>query len=149
MPFAQVSALVIDDQAPRRKLLESVLKAAGVGRVLTAGDVSAAVQILTAPQAAIDCVLCAQDMAVMSGLALLQRVRAGRNSVVPRDLRFILVTDEASEVLVQGAIRFDVTGFLLEPFTTDTVTKALVYAFNRDVLLKSPGYYAKTDVPAA
>jgi DNA-binding NarL/FixJ family response regulator len=83
----------------------------------------------------------------MTGLALLQRIRAGRNTVIPRDIRFIMLTGDSSPDLVRAAAALDVNGFIKKPITVGTVIKTVHLAFGRQQQLKPAADYAKIALP--
>ena len=141
--FKDVSFLIIDDSAVSRELMEGVLQNADVGKVRTANSVFAAAGILADPGTTTDCIICDHHMDGMTGLALLQRIRAGRNAVVPRDLKFIMLTGDSNPALVQAAARLDVNGFIKKPITVGAVMKTIHLAFGRTPRLKSALDYAK------
>ncbi|MGZ6186752.1 MAG: response regulator [Candidatus Binataceae bacterium] len=144
-PLSSVSFLVVDDETTTLDLLEGMLRAGGAKAVFVATSVAKAVETLLANK--IDCILCDHRMEGFTGLAFLQRVRAGRNNLIARDTRFILVTAYASGPVVNTAKLLDVDGFVTKPFTADVVMKAIQLAFATDHFLKSPAFYAKTELP--
>lgn len=84
----------------------------------------------------------------MTGLALLQRIRAGRNTVIARDMRFIMLTGDTSPALVQAAANLDVNGFIKKPIAVSAVMKTIHLAFGRTLQLKSATDYANIPLPA-
>jgi DNA-binding NarL/FixJ family response regulator len=146
--FDNLNFMVIDGDAPSLEFTERVLKAAAVSGVSTAGNAFTAVGLFAQQKAKIDCIICDQQLEGMSGLALLKRIRGGRNSIIPRDTRFIIATDQANEALVQAAVRLDVSGFLRKPIGVNAVLKAIHMAFGRVQSLKSVDAYAKVALPA-
>ena len=146
--FKDVSFLVIDDSAVSVELMGGVLQSAAVGTVRKANSVFAAAGILADQQTKTACLICDHHMEGMTGLALLQRIRAGRNTVVPRDMRFIMLTGDTSPALVQAAANLDVNGFIKKPITVGAVMKTIHLAFGRTLQLKSANDYAKIPLPA-
>lgn len=145
--FNDVSFLVIDDSVVSCELIEGVLLNAAVGNVRKAPSVFAAAGVLADPDIKIDCIICDHHMDGMTGLALLQRIRAGRNAVVPRDLKFIMLTGDTSPALVQAAAALDVNGFIKKPITVGAVMKTIHLAFGRTLRLKPAADYAKIMLP--
>lgn len=146
--LSAVNFLVIDDNDISLELMERLLKAVQARGISTARDAFAAVGMLAKQSVKTDCIICDQRLEGLSGLALLQRIRAGRNSVIPRDTRFILATDEPSAELVQTAIRLDVNGFIAKPIGVNAVLKSVQLAFGRATRLKSANDYSKIALPA-
>jgi CheY-like chemotaxis protein len=145
--FKELNFLVVDDSSVSIDLMEGVLKSASVGNVRRASSVFAAVGILAEPEAKIDCVICDHHMEGMTGLALLQRVRAGRNTVLPRDMRFILLTGDSNADLVHAAVALDVNGFIKKPINVAAVLKTIHLAFGRQLRLKAAADYARVVLP--
>ncbi len=147
--FDDLNFMVIDDNAPGLALMERLLKAVSVRGISTADNAFAAVSMLARQRVKTDCIICEHKLeGGLSGLALLKRIRAGRNSVIPRDTRFILATDHPQEDLVQTAIRLDVTGLLTKPTNGAGVLKAIHLAMGRTPRLKPVSEYAKVVLPA-
>jgi DNA-binding NarL/FixJ family response regulator len=147
--FNQLNFLVIDDSSVSVDLMEGVLRSVSVGEVRKAPSVFSAVGVLADPEIRTDCIICDHHMEGMTGLALLQRIRAGRNAIVPRDLRFIMVTGDTSADLVRAAVGLDVNGFISKPISVDAVLKAIHLAFGRPTRLKPAADYAKVMLPNA
>jgi len=148
-PLDQLGILVIDDSAVSLDLIEGCLQSISVGRVRKASSVFAAAGILADTTLKTDCIICDHHMEGMTGLAFLQRIRAGRNTIVPRDLRFIVITGDASEPVVRAAVELDVNGFISKPITVNAVTKAVQLALGRPTRLKAAADYARVVVPAS
>ena len=145
--FKDLKFLVVDDSSVSVDFMEGVLKSASVANVLRAPSVFAAVGILADPQSKIDCIICDHHMEGMTGLALLQRIRAGRNAVLARDLRFILLTGDSNTDLVHAAVALDVNGFIKKPINVSAVLKTIHLAFGRQLRLKAAADYARVVLP--
>lgn len=145
--FDDLNFMVIDDNAPGLALMERLLKAVAVQGISTADNAFTAVGMLAQQRIKTDCIICEHKLEGLTGLALLKRIRAGRNSVIPRDTRFILATDQPSEALVQTAIRLDVSGLLTKPTNGSGVLKAIHLALGRNPRLKPVAEYAKIVLP--
>jgi DNA-binding NarL/FixJ family response regulator len=147
--FDDLNFMVIDDNGPGLALMERLLKAVAVRSISTADNAFAAVGMLASKRIKADCIICEHKLeGGLTGLALLKRIRAGRNSVIPRDTRFILATDHPQEDLVQTAIRLDVSGLLTKPTNGAGVLKAIHLALGRNPRLKPVAEYAKVVLPA-
>jgi len=145
--LSNLGFLVVDDSAVSISLMEGVLQSASVGAIRTAPSVFAAVGILADPQQKTDCIICDHHMEGMTGLALLQRIRAGRNTVIPRDMCFIMLTADSSPELVRAAAALDVNGFIKKPITVSAVLKAIHLAFGRPLELKPAADYGRVALP--
>ena len=146
--FSDLSFLVIDDSTISCDLIEGILGSASVGKVTKAPSVFAAAGILTGPNSKTDCIICDHHMDGMTGLAFLQRIRAGKNAIVPRDLPFILLTGDTSAELVHAARALDVSGLIKKPIGVGPVLKSIHLALGREMRLKHAAAYAAVKCPA-
>jgi len=109
--------LVVDDVPAVRLILRNALEQGGYANVLEADDGEAAWRMIQAsaddPQKAIELVIADWNMAVLSGIDLLRAVRAW---VVTRQLPFLLITAETTEVNLREAATAGVTDFVPKPF---------------------------------
>ena len=116
-------ALIVDDSAVMRKVIERALRQAGLdfSEVLEASNGDEALQVLRQDAASphrLDLILCDINMPVMDGLQFLkQRVTEGLASAVP----VVMITTEGSKPLVLGAIAAGAKGYICKPFTPDQV----------------------------
>ena len=145
--FTDLSCLVIDDDALSCEIVEKILGHAAVGKVTKAPSVFAAAGMLTSPSNKIDCIICDHHMEGMTGLAFLQRIRAGKNTVVRRDLPFILLTGDTSAELVHTARALDVSGLIKKPINVAPVLKSIHLALGREARLKTAAVYAAVKQP--
>ena len=145
--FDQLNFLLIDDDAVCLDVMETMLKSVSVGSIHKASSVFADASVLANQNIKIDGIMCDHHMDGMTGLALLQRIRAGKNAIVPRDLRFILVTGDTSPELVYAAVRLDVSGFITKPMGMTPMVKTIHHAFGRATRLKPAMDYTKVALP--
>ena len=116
-------ALIVDDSAVMRKVIERALRQAGLDftEVLEASNGEEALQVLRKDVASLqrlDLILCDINMSVMDGLQFLkQRVTEGLANAVP----VVMITTEGSKPLVLGAIAAGAKGYICKPFTPDQV----------------------------
>lgn len=146
--FDELNVLLIDDDTVSLDLLEGMLQSVSVGNIQKANSVFAAAGLLADQKTRIDGIICDHHMEGMTGLALLQRIRAGRNEIVPRDLRFVIVTGDTSPEVVHTAVRLDVNGFITKPLSITAVVKTIHNAFGRPARLRPAAEYAKVVLPA-
>jgi len=146
--FNELAFMVIDDNAASCDLVEGILTHAAVGTVMKAPSVFAAAGMLTAPGAKIDCIICDHHMDGMTGLAFLQRIRAGKNAIVPRELPFILLTGDTTADVVQTARALDVSGLIKKPISVGAVLKSIHLALGREMHLKPAAAYSQVKQPA-
>jgi CheY-like chemotaxis protein len=117
--------LVVDDLAPMRKVTTGQLHLMGANTILTASNGLEALQLLRSRR--VDMILSDWNMPVMSGLELLQTVRADQKL---SHLPFIMITAETERIRIEEAIGNGVTSLLIKPYTAADlmmrVEKALV-----------------------
>ena len=145
--FDHLNFLVVDDDTNYLDLMGALLKSASVGGINKAQSAAAAVAILTDPQSTTNCVICDHHMEGMTGLALLQRIRAGGRAIVPRDLRFIMVSSDSNAELVRAAVQLDVNGFITKPVSKNAVLRGIHLAFGRPFQLKPVTHYSRVVLP--
>ncbi len=116
-------ALIVDDSAVMRKVIERALRQAGLdfSEVLEASNGEEALQVLRQDAASpqrLDLILCDINMPVMDGLQFLrQRLTEDLANAVP----VVMITTEGSKPLVLGAIAAGAKGYICKPFTPDQV----------------------------
>lgn len=116
-------ALIVDDSAVMRKVVERALRQAGMvlTEVLQASNGEEALQVLrldAATSLPLALILSDINMPVMDGLAFLeQRQRENLAEGVP----VVMITTEGSEPLVLRAIAAGARGYICKPFTADQV----------------------------
>lgn len=147
-PFDRLRFLAIDDDRAILELVEAMLHMAGVGSVIKATSGLAALNIMADERKKFDCILCDYSMPDMTGLQLLQQIRAGHHSHIARDIRFIMVTMSGQEAVVKAALQLDVSGYVVKPVSKDALTKAIHRAFNRAPAVKPPEDYSSVTLPA-
>jgi two-component system chemotaxis response regulator CheY len=112
------SILVVDDSAMMRKVVLRTLKMAGVefDTVLEAGDGNEALSCLRANK--VELIMCDINMPVMTGLQLLEQIKAEKLAVgVP----IVMVTTESSEPQVRQAILAGARGYIRKPFSIEHI----------------------------
>ena len=146
--FDELNILIIDDDTVSLDLMEGMLKSVSMGSIQKATSVFAAAGLLADQKTKIDGIICDHHMEGMTGLALLQRIRAGKNAIIPRDLKFVIATGDTSPDVVHAAVRLDVNGFITKPLSITAVVKTIHNAFGRAGRLKPAAEYVKVVLPA-
>ncbi len=128
-------ALIIDDSAVMRKVVERSLRQAGVEltEVLQASNGAEALDVLRSDQQAdipLALILSDINMPVMDGLQFLEQRKF---EDLAHGVPVVMITTEASEPLVMRAIAAGAKGYICKPFTTDQV-KARVVPLIRSVV---------------
>ena len=108
--------LVIDDSLPMRRIITNVLSRLGHTDVILAGNGREALKRLETEQ--IDFVITDWYMPEMSGLDF---VRTVRSKEATKDVPIVIVTGNGSRDDVARAIDLRVNGYVLKPFTAETL----------------------------
>src|SRR5437016_5876955 len=109
--------LVVDDMMMMRSFVKTQLRNMGFTTVMDADNGQKAFEIINHQQgigAPIQLVLCDWNMSVMTGIELLQLVRAQPQY---KDLPFIMITAEGEVDQVKMAIESGVSSFIRKPIT--------------------------------
>ena len=113
--------LVVDDFTPMRRIIINLLRQLGFGNVTEADDGTTAWEKLHSEQ--IDLVISDWNMPQMTGLELLQRVRATPNLA---QMPFIMVTAEGKRENVIAAVQAGVSNYVVKPFNAATLKEKMV-----------------------
>ena len=124
-PFAETKLLLVDDMEPMPNTLRRLLMAMGVPRVVAVRNGEEAWRSLQ--MESFNVVLCDWNRPQMSGLQLLEKVRAEPGlSLIP----FIMITGEKTAAPVQSARSVGVTDFIVKPFSAALLERRLKQALN-------------------
>jgi two-component system, chemotaxis family, chemotaxis protein CheY len=118
-----VRALIVDDSAVMRKVIERALRQAGLDltEVLQAANGEEALQVLRQDgesSSRLDLILSDINMPVMNGLQFLEQRRCEN---LADGVPIVMITTEGSKTLVLGAIAAGAKGYICKPFTTDQI----------------------------
>jgi two-component system chemotaxis response regulator CheY len=118
-----MNILVVDDSRAMRKVIRKSLEDMGYSSegIHEAGDGVEALDVLA--QTTVDLALVDWNMPRMNGLAFLRKTR---ESEALRDLPIVMVTGEAERTRVVEAIRSGARGYIVKPFTSDTLRLKIV-----------------------
>jgi CheY-like chemotaxis protein len=131
--FDSAHVLIVEDNAQVRRLLGAVLRAIGVGRVVSASNGAEAIRILRTlgaaeaegdPDARIDAVISDWVMHPGDGLALLRWIRRHRESP-NRFVPFLMLSANSEPNRVRQARDLGASAFIAKPFMADTVARYL------------------------
>ena len=115
-------ALIIDDSAVMRKVIERALRQAGLelSEVLQASNGEEALQTLRDNQGsgALALILSDINMPVMDGLQFLE---ARKQENLAQDVPVVMITTEGNESFVLRAIAAGAQGYICKPFTAEQV----------------------------
>jgi two-component system chemotaxis response regulator CheY len=123
--------LVVDNLFGTRRVLRNLLQDLGYTNVKEAENGMAALAQLR--QAKADLMLTGWDMPNMSGIQLLQAIRADAEL---KDLPVLMVTAEARKENIVAAARAGANGYMVKPFTAETLGEKLARIFSASELVK-------------
>jgi two-component system chemotaxis response regulator CheY len=117
---SQLKFLVVDDFSTMRRIVKNLLQELGYPNVQEADDGSTALPMLTAGN--FDFLITDWNMPVLPGLALLKAVRADPKL---NKLPVLMVTAEAKREQIVEAAQAGVNGYIIKPFTAQTLSEKL------------------------
>lgn len=115
-----VCILVVDDFSTMRRVIRRILRDMGLENVVEADNGKKAWELLS--QQRFDMVICDWNMPRMSGLDLLEKVRAEKRLA---GLPFMMVTAEGKKNFIDRANRMGVTGYITKPFSAEQLAGKL------------------------
>ena len=137
--FKKLSVLIVEDTAPMRKLMVSVLDTLGVGEVYSADNGEEGFDVFCRNNP--DIVIADWEMEPMDGITLTSEIR--NNTQSPnRMVPVVLVTGYSAMARVAEARDAGVTEFLVKPFSANDLSKRIAYVINkpRD-FIDAPDYF--------
>lgn len=118
--------LVVDDFSTMRRIIKNLLRDLGFTNISEADDGSTALPLLQAGD--FDFLVTDWNMPIMTGIDLLKAVRADeRLSTMP----VLLVTAEAKKDQIVEAAQAGVNGYVVKPFTAETLKEKIEKIFER------------------
>ena len=113
-------ALIIDDSAVMRKVIERALHQAGLDltEVVQASNGEEALQILREDGGTLSLIMSDINMPVMDGLQFLEQ---RRKENLAQGVPVVMITTEGSEPFVLRAIAAGAQGYICKPFTAEQV----------------------------
>jgi len=117
---AQSTILIVDDFPTMRQIIRNFLRELGYRNIEEATDGAAALKKVESSD--IDLVITDWKMPVMEGLQLLQSIRADQHHA---DLPVIMIAAEARQDQISAAAKHGVSGYIVKPFTADTLAKKI------------------------
>lgn len=125
--FEKLDVLIVEDTAPMRKLLVTVLENLGVKNIVTAADGRKAFELFQKNNS--DIILTDWLMEPMDGLELTKEIR--KNPLSPnRMVPIILITGYSAWERVESARDCGVTEFLVKPFTANDLARRVAHVIN-------------------
>ena len=121
--MSEVRALIVDDSAVMRKIVERSLRQAGLDPlvVLEAGSGMEGLDVLRASR--VDLILSDINMPTMNGLEFVRQIKAQH---LAEGVPVVMITTESSEEHVRQAIQAGARGYIRKPFTPEQVKERVL-----------------------
>ena len=125
--FEKLDVMIVEDTAPMRKLLMTVLENLGVKNIQTATDGEQAFEFFCKNNS--DIILSDWLMEPMNGIDFTREIR--KNPLSPnRMVPIILITGFSAWARVEEARDAGVTEFLVKPFTANDLARRVAHVIN-------------------
>ena len=121
-----MNILVVDDFSTMRRIVKNLLSEIGFNNIVEADDGKTALPILEG--GGIDFLVTDWNMPGMPGIDLLKAVRADPKLA---SLPVLMVTAEAKREQIMEAAQAGVNGYVVKPFTADTLKEKVDKVFER------------------
>jgi two-component system, chemotaxis family, chemotaxis protein CheY len=125
MTDLNMKILAVDDFSTMRRIVRNILRQLGYNNIAEAEDGASALEHLK--QNKVDFIISDWNMPNMTGLELLKAVRADANL---KDIPILLVTAEALKENVVEAVKSGVNGYIVKPFTAETLKEKIDVIFS-------------------
>jgi two-component system chemotaxis response regulator CheY len=125
--FKTLEVLVCDDDDLILKIIRHILEAMGVGYIKTTKNPETAIMLVREPtDKPFDLIVCDWNMPEMSGIEVLQKLRA-----TGHQLPFIMLTSNVTEDAVAEARDEGVAAYIAKPFTAEQVQRKVASVARR------------------
>lgn len=118
--------LIVDDFSTMRRIIKNLLRELGFNNTMEADDGSTALPMLK--NGGFDFLVTDWNMPNMEGIDLLRMVRA---DPVLKTLPVLMVTAEAKRDQIVEAAQAGVNGYIVKPFTAETLKEKIDKIFER------------------
>ncbi len=139
--LAEVGCLLVDSKPMAREMAHAAL----IGRarsVRQTTSVDKAIEIITAPDARVDCIVADWDMPPVGGLELLRMIRCRALPNVSPRTSVVIFTSRAEAAAVRCAVELDANGFATSPLSLDKLVRTIGGAVSRTWHLQEVAHYA-------
>ncbi len=120
--------LTVDDMMTMRKIIGKTLRSFNYNDIIEAGDGNLGFEALQKSEVPVGLIISDWNMPNCTGLDFLKRVRADERF---KHLPFVLITAESESHQIAAAVQAGVTGYIIKPFSPDTLKTKLEAAFKR------------------
>lgn len=123
----EITALIVDDSAVMRKIVERSLRQSGLESLIVreAGNGHEAIEILKT--VSVDLILSDINMPSMDGLEFVRQIAAQK---LAPGVPVVMITTESSEEHVKEAISAGARGYIRKPFTAEQVKQRVLPLLN-------------------
>ena len=121
-----IKILIVDDFSTMRRIIKNLLRDLGFNNTCEADDGSTALPMLE--NGDYDFVITDWNMPIMQGIDLLRKIRANPKL---KSLPVLMVTAEAKREQIIIAAQAGVNGYIVKPFTADTLKEKIDKIFER------------------
>ena len=118
--------LVVDDLSTMRRIIRNLLRDLGFNNADEADDGSTALPMLKTGK--YDFLITDWNMPIMEGIDLVRTIRADADL---RELPILMVTAEARREQIVAAAEAGVNGYIVKPFTAQTLEQKILKIFER------------------
>ena len=118
--------LVVDDFSTMRRIIRNLLRDLGFSNTDEADDGSTALPMLRTGK--YDFLITDWNMPIMEGIDLVKAIRADADL---RELPILMVTAEARREQIVAAAEAGVNGYIVKPFTAQTLEQKIQKIFER------------------
>ncbi|TVS18334.1 MAG: response regulator [Gammaproteobacteria bacterium] len=121
-----MKVLIVDDYSTMRRIIKNLLRELGYTNTIEADDGETGLAELK--KGGVDFLITDWNMPNMPGIELLRNVR---NDPVLKDLPVLMVTAEAKREQIVQAAEAGVNGYVVKPFTAQTLQQKIDRIFER------------------
>jgi len=118
--------LIVDDFSTMRRIIKNLLRELGFNNTMEADDGSTALPMLK--NGDFDFLVTDWNMPIMQGIELLKAIRAEERL---KTLPVLMVTAEAKREQIMEAAQAGVNGYIVKPFTAETLREKIEKIFER------------------
>jgi two-component system chemotaxis response regulator CheY len=122
----KIKILIVDDFATMRRVIKNLLQSLGFKDFEEAADGVHAFNKINSTN--IDFIITDWNMPNMTGIELLQKIRASENH---KNIPILMVTAEQKKEQIIAAAQAGVNGYIIKPFTAATLSNKLEKIFER------------------
>ena len=128
-PCEGMTILLVEDEAPMRRLVKMMLEELGARQVFTAKDGTQAMRFLRECQGKVDLVVSDWNVPGISGVELVMQIRGAH-----QDTPFLMLTGRRDRESVLRARAAGVSDYLAKPFSSEQLERKICRLVPQNVL---------------